>query len=151
MQLLSPKNPQQAISDFGTSIKNNLIERFNSFLDTLGFLASAVKKVFSGDFAGALDDVKSAGKESLDVLTGVDNTFDKSVETVKNATSAIVDYTKETIKQAATTVDLNRKADVSIAKNRIILEQKDREAEKLRQIRDDESVTIEERIKPIIN
>ena len=141
------ENPQQAISDFGTSIKNNLIERFNSFLDTLGFLASAVKKVFSGDFAGALDDVKSAGKESLDVLTGVDNTFDKSVETVKSATSAIVDYTKETIKQAATTVDLNRKADVSIAKNRIILEQKDREAEKLRQIRDDESVTIEERIK----
>ncbi|QDP56402.1 MAG: hypothetical protein GOVbin150_44 [Prokaryotic dsDNA virus sp.] len=141
------ENPQQAISDFGTSIKNNLIERFNSFLDTLGFLASAVKKVFSGDFAGALDDVKNAGKESLDVLTGVDNTFDKSVETVKSATSAIVDYTKETIKQAASTVDLNRKADVSIAKNRIILEQKDREAEKLRQIRDDESVNIEERIK----
>ena len=140
-------NPQQAIKDFGTSIKNNLIERFNSFLDTLGFLASAVKKVFSGDFSGALDDVKNAGKESLDVLTGVDNTFDKSVETVKSATSAIADYTKETIKQAASTVDLNRKADVSIAKNRIILEQKDREAEKLRQIRDDESVTIEERIK----
>lgn len=140
-------NPQQAIKDFGISIKNNLIERFNSFLDTLGFLASAVKKVFSGDFSGALDDVKNAGKESLDVLTGVDNTFDKSVETVKSATSAIADYTKETIKQAASTVDLNRKADVSIAKNRIILEQKDREAEKLRQIRDDESVTIEERIK----
>lgn len=140
-------NPQQAIKDFGISIKNNLIERFNSFLDTLGFLASAVKKVFSGDFSGALDDVKNAGKESLDVLTGVDNTFDKSVETVKSATTAIADYTKETIKQAASTVDLNRKADVSIAKNRIILEQKDREAEKLRQIRDDESVTIEERIK----
>jgi len=139
-------NPQQALSDFGTSIKNNLIERFNSFLDTLGFLASAVKKVFSGDFAGALDDVKSAGKESLDVLTGVDNTFDKSVETVKNATNAIVDYSKETIKTAANTVELNRKADVSIAKNRIILEQKDREAEKLRQVRDDESKTIEERI-----
>jgi len=139
-------NPQQAIKDFGTSIKNNLIERFNSFLDTLGFLASAVKKVFSGDFAGALDDVKSAGKESLDVLTGVDDTFNKSVETVKNATTAIIDYSKETIKTAANTVELNRKADVSIAKNRIILEQKDREAEKLRQVRDDESKTIEERI-----
>ena len=139
-------NPQQAIKDFGTSIKNNLIERFNSFLDTLGFLASAVKKVFSGDFAGALDDVKSAGKESLDVLTGVDDTFNKSVETVKNATTAIIDYSKETIKTAANTVELNRKADVSIAKNRIILEQKDREAEKLRQVRDDETKTIEERI-----
>jgi hypothetical protein len=140
-------DPQQALSDFGTAIKNNLIERFNSFLDTLGYIASAVKKVFSGDFTGALEDVKKAGKESLDILTGVDNTFDKSVETVKSATNAVVNYTKETIKQAASTVDLNRKADVSIAKNRIILEQKDREAEKLRQIRDDESKTIEDRIK----
>ena len=39
------ENPQQTISDFGTSYKNNLIERFNSFLDTLGFLASAEKSI----------------------------------------------------------------------------------------------------------
>jgi len=139
-------DPKQAIVDFGNSIKANLTERFNSFLDTLGYLASAVKKVFSNDFAGALEDVKNAGKESLDVLTGVDNTFDKSVETVTNATKAIVDYTKSTIDSASAIVDLNRKAEVGIAQNRIILEQKDREAEKLRQIRDDESKTIDERI-----
>jgi len=139
-------DPKQAMIDFGNGIKENLTERFNSFLDTLGYLASAVKKVFSNDFAGALEDVKNAGKESLDVLTGVDNTFDKSVETVTNATKAIVDYTKSTIDSAASIVDLNRKAEVGIAQNRIILEQKDREAEKLRQIRDDESKTIEERI-----
>ncbi len=139
-------DPKQAIVDFGNSIKANLTERFNSFLDTLGYLASAVKKVFSNDFAGALEDVKNAGKESLDVLTGVDNTFDKSVETVTNATKAIVDYTKSTIDSASAIVDLNRKAEVGIAQNRIILEQKDREAEKLRQIRDDESKTIAERI-----
>ena len=139
-------DPKQAMIDFGNGIKENLTERFNSFLDTLGYLASAVKKVFSNDFAGALEDVKNAGKESLDVLTGVDNTFDKSVETVTNATKAIVDYTKSTIDSAASIVDLNRKAEVGIAQNRIILEQKDREAEKLRQIRDDESKTIDERI-----
>jgi len=139
-------DPKQAMIDFGNGIKENLTERFNSFLDTLGYLASAVKKVFSNDFAGALEDVKNAGKESLDVLTGVDNTFDKSVETVTNATKAIVDYTKSTIDSATAIVDLNRKAEVGIAQNRIILEQKDREAEKLRQIRDDESKTIEERI-----
>ncbi len=139
-------DPKQAMIDFGNGIKENLTERFNSFLDTLGYLASAVKKVFSNDFAGALEDVKNAGKESLDVLTGVDNTFDKSIETVTNATKAIVDYTKSTIDSAASIVDLNRKAEVGIAQNRIILEQKDREAEKLRQIRDDESKTIDERI-----
>ena len=139
-------DPRQALSDFGDSIKANLIERFNSFLDTLGYLASAVKKVFSGDFTGAMEDVKSAGKESLDVLTGVDNVFDKSVETVSNATKAIVDYTQSTIKAATENVNLQKKAELGIAQNRIILEQKDREAEKLRQIRDDESKTIDERI-----
>jgi len=139
-------DPKQALIDLGDSIKANLIERFNSFLDTLGYLASAVKKVFSGDFTGALEDVKSAGKESLDVLTGVDNVFDKSVETVSNATKAIVDYTKSTIKAATENVNLQKKAELGIAQNRIILEQKDREAEKLRQIRDDESKTIEQRI-----
>ena len=140
------EDPKQAIIDFGDSIKANLVERFNSFLDTLGFLASAVKKVFSRDFAGALEDVKSAGKESLDVLTGVNDSFDKSVEAVTNVTASIVDYTKSTVAAARETVNLQKKAEVGIAQNRIILEQKDREAEKLRQIRDDESKTIDERI-----
>ena len=62
------KNPLESVKALGESIRANIIERFESFLDTLGFLASAVKKVFSGDFAGALEDVKSAGKESIDCL-----------------------------------------------------------------------------------
>ncbi len=140
-------DPVGAIKDFGNAIKDNLIERFNSFLDTLGFVASAVKKVFSGDFAGALEDVKSAGKESLDVLTGVDNTFEKTTETVKNIIPSIKEYTKSTLSSATAIVKANKAAQIGIAQNRIILEQKDREAEKLRQIRDDESKTIEERIK----
>ena len=139
-------DPQQALSDFGDSIKANLIERFNSFLDTLGYLASAVKKVFSGDFAGALSDVKEAGKESLDVLTGVNDSFDKATETVSNVTKGIVEYTKSTVEAARQNVELQKTAELGIAQNRIILEQKDREAEKLRQIRDDESKTIDERI-----
>ena len=33
--------------------------------ETIGFVASGIKKVFSGDFAGAIVDVKSAGKELI--------------------------------------------------------------------------------------
>lgn len=139
-------DPKQTLIDFGNSIKANLIERFNSLLDTFGYLASAVKKVFSGDFAGALEDVKNAGKESVDVLTGVPDTFDRVVETVPKVVKGITDYAKSTVQAAKQTVELNRAAEVGIAQNRIILEQKDREAEKLRQIRDDESKTIAERI-----
>ena len=139
-------DPAQSIADFGTAIKNNLIERFNSFLDTLGFVASAVKKVFSGDFAGALEDVKSAGKESLDVLTGVDNSFEKTVETVTNATSAIVNYTKSTISAAKENVQLAKTAELASARNQGLIEQYDLQAERLRQVRDEERNTIEERI-----
>ena len=140
------EDPMQNVKDFGNAIKENLIERFESFLDTLGFLASAVKKVFSGDFAGALDDVKLAGKESLDVLTGVNDSFDKSVDVVTKATKSIVDYTKSTIDSAKAIVDLNKQAELASVINQGLIEKYDRQAEQQRQIRDDESKTIEERI-----
>ena len=75
-------DPLESVKQLGASIKANIVERFESFLDTLGYIASAVKKVFSGDFAGALEDAKNAGKEYVDVLTGVNDSFDKGVETV---------------------------------------------------------------------
>jgi hypothetical protein len=141
------KNPLESVKALGESIKNNIIERFESFLDTLGFLASAVKKVFSGDFAGALEDVKSAGKESIDVLTGVNNTFDKATEFVTDATEAVKNYATETIKAASENVKLANAAELAAVKNQGLIEKFDRQAEQLRQIRDDESKSIEERIK----
>ena len=140
-------DPLKSVKQLGESIKANIIERFESFLDTLGYLASAVKKVFSGDFAGALEDVKSAGKESLDVLTGVNNVFDKSVDIVKKTTDAIVDYTTKTIKAAKENVELAKSAELASVLNQGLIEKYDRQAEQLRQIRDDESKSINERIK----
>ena len=140
-------DPLESVKQLGASIKANIVERFESFLDTLGFLASAVKKVFSGDFAGALEDVKSAGKESLDVLTGVNDTFDKGVEIVKSSTEAISNYASETIKAAKGNVELAKSAELAAVLNQGLVEKYDRQAEKQRQIRDDESKSIEDRIK----
>jgi hypothetical protein len=140
------ENPGKSIKELGTAIKNNLIERFNSFLDTLGFVASAVKKVFSGDFKGALEDVKSAGKESIDVLTGVDNTFDKTVETVTKVAEATKNYVVETVSAAKANVDLGKQAEIARVRQQGIIESFDLQAEKLRQVRDEERNTIEERI-----
>ena len=140
-------DPLESVKELGASIKANIVERFESFLDTLGFLASAVKKVFSGDFAGALEDVKNAGKESLDVLTGVNDTFDKGVEIVKSSTEAISNYATETIKAAKGNVELAKSAELAAVLNQGLVEKYDRQAEQLRQIRDDESKSIEDRIK----
>ena len=141
------ENPLESVKELGRSIKANIIERFESFLDTLGFLASAVKKVFSGDFAGALEDVKSAGKESIDVLTGVNDTFDKGVEFINKNKDAIKGYITETIKSAKENVKLANAAELAAVKNQGLIEKYDRQAEQLRQIRDDESKSIEDRIK----
>ena len=105
------------------------------------------KKVFSGDFAGALEDVKNAGKESLDVLTGVNDTFDKSVDIVNSSADAISNYASETIKAAKGNVELAKSAELAAVLNQGLVEKYDRQAEQLRQIRDDESKSIEDRIK----
>ena len=140
------EDPKQALKDFADAFKKNIQERFDSYLDTLGYLASAVKKVFSGDFAGALDDVKSAGKESLDVLTGVNNSFDKSTEAIKNVVKSTSEYIKENVKAAKSNVDLTKSAEVAAVMQQGLVEKYDRQAELQRQIRDDESKSIEERI-----
>jgi len=140
-------DPLGSIKELGASIKANIVERFESFLDTLGYLASAVKKVFSGDFAGALEDAKNAGKEYVDVLTGVNDSFDKGVEIVKSSAEAISNYASETVKAAKGNVELAKSAELAAVLNQGLIEKYDRQSEQLRQIRDDESKSIEERIK----
>jgi hypothetical protein len=141
------EDPKQSLIDFANAFKRNIQERFESFLDTLGFLASAVKKVFSGDFKGALEDVKSAGKESIDVLTGVDDSFDKTVETVGKVAEATKNYVTETIKAGKANVELTKQAEIARVRQQGLVESFDLQAEKLRQVRDEERNTIDDRIK----
>ena len=141
------ENPLESVKALGASIKDNIVERFESFLDTLGYLASAVKKVFSGDFAGALDDVKSAGKESIDVITGVNDTFDKGAEFVEKNKDAIKGYITNTIKAAEENVKLANAAELAAAQQSLLVEKYDIQAEQLRQIRDEERNSIEDRRK----
>lgn len=140
------EDPVGSIKALGEAIKNNLIERFTSFLDTLGFVASAVKKVFQGDFSGALEDVKNAGKEMVDVFTGVPNAADKIANGVVKIAKATAEYTKETVKNAQALTELNKQAEIAEATNRGLIEQYDILAEEQRQIRDNEANTIAERI-----
>jgi len=139
-------DPVQSLKNFGQAIVDNVIERVKSALDALGFLGDAVVKVFSGDFAGAAESAKSAGKELFDVVTGVNNTFDKVAEVVPTVVSSITDYAKSTLDAARATVDLNKQAEVAAVINQGLIEKYDRQAEQQRQLRDDETKTIEERI-----
>lgn len=122
-----------------------MIERFNSALEVLGYLGTAIKKVFAGDFDGAIEAASNAGKEFTDVLTGVDDSFDKTVELVEKTATAAKSYAENTLKAADASVKLAKEAELAEVKNVGLLEQYDRQAEQQRQIRDDERLTITER------
>ena len=100
-------NPKQALIDFKNLIVENITNRFNAIIDTLGFLGSAFKKVFSGDFKGALEDAKSAGSSYIDSLTGVENSINKVTE----ATKGLVKELKEEAKIAGQIADQRAIAD----------------------------------------
>ena len=133
-------DPVGTMKQFIKSFQQGIIDRFNQALEVLGFLGSAIKKVFSGDFAGAMADVKEAGKQTVDVFTGVDDSFDEVSKTVSN-------YTKEIVKTASANVALANSAELAAAKNQGLLESFDFANEKLRQTRDEERNSIDDRIK----
>jgi len=140
------ENPQKAIEDFGNAIKTNLIERFNSLMETFGLLGKSLKHLFAGEFDQAFQAVKDAGTESIDILTGVDGSLDKITETVTNASKKILEYGKNTLSTASSVVELRKQSELAEVQVQGLIEQYDRQAEKLRQVRDDETKTFEERI-----
>ena len=140
------ENPQESLQAFGDLIQDNLIERFNSFIDTLGFVGQAVAALFEGDFKKAGDLATEAGKELIDVYTGVDNTFDKTVETVTKATEAVTKYTKKVYKNAVAITETKKAANRAAVEFAKLNAQYLKDAEIQRQIRDDETKTFAERI-----
>ena len=140
------ENPQESLKAFGDMIEKNIIERFNSLLDTFGYVGSALAALFKGNFKEAGDFAKQAGKELVDVATGVDNSFDKTIDTVTKATAAITDYTNKVVNNAKAITETNKAAQLAAVQFAELNAQYLKDAEIQRQIRDDETKSFAERI-----
>tara|TARA_R110000751_G_scaffold273205_2_gene373919 strand:+ start:5468 stop:7369 length:1902 start_codon:yes stop_codon:yes gene_type:complete len=134
------KDPQKTITEFAKQIQQGVIDRFNQLLEVFGLVGKALSHLVKGEFGEAFESIKTAGKEVVDVYTGVDKSFEKVAE-------AVTKYTTATLKTAKANVELANSAELAATKNQGLLEQFDFQNEKLRQIRDEERNTIEERIK----
>jgi len=140
-------DPLASVKALGNAIKDNIIERVKSALEVFGFLGKSMQKLFAGDFKGAIDEVKNAGSEFVDVLTGVDNSVEKATEVISEGVTALTEYTKSTIEQATANVELKKTAELAAVANQGLIEKYDLLAESQRQIRDDERLSIEDRKK----
>lgn len=92
-------NPKQAIMDFVSLIKENIINRFEGLLELVPKLGKAISLLFQGKF-------KEAGKTAADavgkVVLGVEDITDK----VGNAAEAVVEFGKTVVKEVKEAVNV---------------------------------------------
>ena len=134
------ENPAEAIKGLGESIYNGVVVRFEQLVEVLGLAGKAIGQLVKGEFSDAFDTIKEAGKQTVDVFTGVDDSFESVAETVSN-------YAKETLEAAKNNVELANNAQLAAARQSLLVEKYDRQAEQLRQIRDEERNSITDRKK----
>lgn len=133
------ENPKEKIIEPGNAIKEGLVDRFNQALEVFGLVAKSFGQLIKGEFSAAFDTIKEAGKQTVDVFTGVDDSYEAVAKT-------ITDYTKKTIDQAKAIVATTKAAERAAVEFAKLNAQYLKDAEIQRQIRDDETKTFEERI-----
>ena len=139
-------NPVETLKNFGKIIKENIINRFEGLLEFIPAVGEAISLAFQLKF-------KEAGKVAADavgkIVLGVENVTDKIVaagEAIGEFATDFVDSTKTAITSSNDLVkaqqrlrDQQRDLNVEYAQARAEIEQ-------LKQKRDDERLSIEERI-----
>ena len=136
----------QNVIDFGRTLSIEVITRIKNLVQGIGGLGSALVKLFKKDFAGASETAKAAVKDLTEVVTGNVVETVEMEKAITKVTDKITDYAKSTIEGAKTLVGLRKESELAAVKVQGLIEEYDRQAEKLRQVRDDETKTIEERI-----
>tara|TARA_R110001583_G_scaffold25400_4_gene91963 strand:+ start:766 stop:2307 length:1542 start_codon:yes stop_codon:yes gene_type:complete len=134
------ENPKQKIEELGNSIKQGLIDRFNRLLDVFGLIGEAVSFLFEGEFKKAMETSSKAQLKFLDAVTNTDNTM-------KTLLTSTVGYTKSVKEQAVAVTESGKAAQLAQVEFARLNAEKLKEAEVLRQIRDDETQTFAARIK----
>jgi len=144
-------DPVQSIKDFGQAIQDYVLNFFDQILSSVGHLGSALVSLFKGDFSEALEQVKLAGADAVDALVGVE---EGGIEAVKNVAKTAFEYAKnlpnqikEAVNSAQALVELEKAAQLAAVQRQKIQLEYQRSAEVLRQLRDDETKSIDERIK----
>jgi len=136
----------QNVIDFGRTLSIEVITRIKNLVQGIGGLGSALVKLFKKDFAGASETAKAAVKDLTEVVTGNVVETVEMEKAITKVTDKIKDYAKSTIEGAKTLVGLRKESELAAVQIQGLIEEYDRQAEKLRQVRDDETKTFEERI-----
>ncbi len=140
-------NPKQAILDLWDVIKTNIVNRFDGLIDQFGALGKVIEGAFSLDW----DMVKEGASESATALiqmaTGLDEVQQtQAVEFLTETAKSVANAGVEAVKTASELTKLRNEVTLLEAEQEKLNFGYLKEQELQRQIRDDVSKTIEERI-----
>ena len=140
----------------GAKIKNNLVDQLSGQFD---LVAGNFKRIilemriawneFTGDTEEAeslTKDLDAATKQMTDGYKKMMGAVEEANNAVKSFVTDIAESVTETYEQAKANVELAKQAEIAAVKQQGLIEKYDIQAEQLRQIRDNEFKTIEERI-----
>ena len=144
-------DPVQSIKDFGSAIQDYVLNYFDQLFSAVGHLGKAFADLFTGDFAGALEEVKLAGADVVDAIVGVE---EGGIEAIKNVAKTAFDYVKdlpskiqEAVDAGQALVELEKAAQLAAVERQKIQLEYQRREEQLRQLRDDDTKSIQDRVK----
>ena len=136
-------DPMGALEDFANGFQSFIMDKIDLAIESVGFMGSAISKLFSGDFKGALSD---AGQGVTGLLRAT-NPLVMVTEALVTSTKDLVTEMKEEAKIAGQIADQRAKADK--LDRQILVDRakanRDR-ADLLEKAVDKEKFTVEERI-----
>ena len=142
--------PVEVLKDFGKIIQTFVMDKINKVIDGIFLFGSAIKKAFSGDFKGALDD---AGKGFVKLNQGLNITViatELVIDTYKKITKASKKLQEELIREAAIAGQISdARAEAARLDRDIITERAEADLKRatlLNQAIDKEKFTLKERI-----
>tara|TARA_R110000868_G_scaffold245133_3_gene501636 strand:+ start:1126 stop:2877 length:1752 start_codon:yes stop_codon:yes gene_type:complete len=142
------ENPKQAVLDLWEVIKENFINRLEGVILAVQAAGKAIEAAFNFDWDAAKDAALDFGSALIQVGTGLDAAQQKAfVEGVKDFIAEVSQATKDAVSMAAALVALRKEVELAEIAQRKLQLVYQTEAENQRQIRDDISLTIAERLK----
>ena len=139
-------NPMEALKNIGNAIKQNIINRLEGLLEFIPAVGEAIKLVFQGEWT-------QAGKVAADAAGKMVLGVEDITEKVGEAAEAVGEFANDFVKKTRTAIKSSN--DLVKAQQRLRDQQRDlnveyaearAEIEQLKQKRDDERLSIEERV-----
>ena len=140
-------DPKQAVLDLWEAIKENLINRAQGLVNFWESLAAVIKSAVELDWDGVKEAAKEVGTAAIQAATGLDEAQQAAVaDGFKKFTEDVKEATVSAINQADALVKLRNEVKLLEADQRALILVRQKEAEEQRQIRDDVTKTLAERI-----